>query len=541
MTPLITSRSLKRWVFWADQRSELLIVAGLIVMSLLLYTWSLGTVSLRDWDEGLVAQVAREIFQAPPDSQTWIYPTLWGQPYFNKPPLVHGLVAIAYRLGGVNEWMARLPGAWLTAASVPLLYGIGRELFIQRLPALLSASVYLVMLPVVRHGRLAMLDGAVLCFFLLLLWCLLRSRRNPYWSLGIGIGFGCLCVSKGVIALLLGAIALLFIIWDSPRLLRSKYLWIGLLLGMIPAIIWYAYQQAEYGQDFWSVHVFSQSLNRVTETVENNSGPPWYYLLELLKYGFPWLVFLPIGLTLAWGDRHYSWAKLTLVWLGGYLAVISVMSTKLPWYVLPMYPAIALVVGQELYRLWETLSGESFKRSPSSRYRWVLSGFFAFLSVVGWVGSFYFGRVENEGELAIMLAALGLTMLTTAVLVWRRDRQFITTLIWGFYVTLLLFVSSNHWVWELGEDYPVRPVAVMMQRALPPDVTVWTSHPLNRPSLNFYSEHRVFPKPRPQLRTHWRQNDAPYLLLDDATLDDMNLKAAQVLGTAEGWTLITKR
>ena len=541
MARLSTSRSFEQWASWVDQRSERLIVTILVLASLVLYTWSLGRLPLRDWDEALVAQIAREIAQASSGSQTWIFPTLWGEPYFNKPPLVHGLVAIAYQLGGVNEWMARLPGAWLTATSVPLLYGIGRELFLQRLPAILSASVYLVMLPVVRHGRLAMLDGAVLCFFMLLLWCLLRSRRNPYWSIGVGIGFGCLCLSKGIIALLLGAIALAFILWDAPRLLTSTHAWIGFLLGIVPAVVWYAYQHAVYGQDFWAVHLFSQSFNRVTESVENNSGPPWYYLLELLKYGFPWLVFLPVGLKLAWGDRSHSWAKLTLVWIIGYLVVISVMSTKLPWYVLPVYPALALVMGRELYRLWDTLSGESFKLSPSPRYRWVLGGFFSFLSLVGWIGSGYFGWVESEGDLALTLAALGLTMLVTAVLVWQRDRQFIATVVWGFYVTLLLFVSSNNWVWELGEDYPVRPVAFMIQRALPSEGTIVTSHPLNRPSLNFYSGHQILPKPRPQLRRHWRQDDPVYLLLDDVTLNQMNLKSAQVLGVAEGWILITRQ
>lgn len=534
------SQSIKRWTHWIDQHSEGVIVAGIILASLVLYTWNLGTVPLRDWDEGLVAQVAREIIEAPSDSQPWLFPTLWGNPYFNKPPLVHGLVAIAYRLGGVNEWMARLPGALFTAASVPLLYGIGQELFAQRMPALLSASVYLVMLPVVRHGRLAMLDGAVLCFFLLMLWCVLRSRRNPHWSLGIGIGVGGLFLSKGIIAVLLGAIALLFILWDAPRLLTSTYTWLGFGLGISPAIAWYASQHVEYGQEFWSVHLFSQSLNRVTESVESNSGPPWYYLVELLKYGFPWLVFLPLGLKQAWGDRSRSWAKLTLVWMSVYLGGISVMGTKLPWYILPLYPALALVIGRELHRLWNTLPGESFNLSPSPRYRWGLAGFFAFLAIVCWAGVVYVGWVEQDGILAMTLGALGLTMMVTAGLVFRRDRQFIPILIWGFYISLLLFISSNSWVWELGEDYPVKPVAAMIREAVPENGTVLTSHPLIRPSLNFYSQHPVIPRPYPQLRRQWRNQDSVYVLLDDAAIQQLNLKSATILGTAEGWTLLTR-
>lgn len=540
MTWTSPSQSIKRWAAWVDQRAEGAVVAGLVLASLVLYTWNLGGLPLRDWDEGLVAQVAREIFEAPPGSQTWLFPTLWGDPYFNKPPLVHGAVAIAYRLGGINEWMARLPGALFTATSVPLLYGIGRELFAQRLPALLSASVYLVMLPVVRHGRLAMLDGAVLCFFLLMLGCLLRSRRNPYWSLGTGIGVGCLFLSKGIIAVLLGAIALFFILWDAPRLLLSKYAWAGFGLGILPAIAWYAYQHAEYGQEFWTVHLFSQALDRVTESVERNSGPPWYYPLEMLKYGFPWLIFLPMGLKRAWGDRPHSWAKLTLVWIAVYLGAISVMGTKLPWYVLPLYPALALVIGRELHHLWGTLPGESFALSPSRRYRWGLAGFFALLSVIGWAGSVYFAWLEQDVVLAIALAALGLTMLAAAGLVIRRDRQFILVLIWGFYVSLLLFVSSHVWVWELSEDYPVKPVAALIRGKVPEDAAVLTSHPLIRPSLNFYSEHPVTPAPSRQIRRQWRNRDSVYVLVDNATMQQLNVKSPTVLGSAEGWTLITQ-
>ncbi len=131
---------------------------------MLLFSINLGELPLRDWDEGTVAQVAREIWRAPAGSMRWLYPMLGGVPYHNKPPLMHLLIAWTYSLLGVNEWTTRLPGAMLTAISVPLLYCIGREIFRQRWAAIYSALIYLTMLPVVRHGRLAMLDGAVICF-----------------------------------------------------------------------------------------------------------------------------------------------------------------------------------------------------------------------------------------------------------------------------------------------------------------------------------------------------------------------------------------
>ena len=247
---------------------------------------------LRDWDEGIVAQVAREIGRSPLESLRWLYPTLFGEPYLNKPPLMHILIALSYHLGGVSEWTTRLPGALLSAISVPLLYGVGREVFLGRTAAVLSTLVYLTSLAVVRNGRLAMLDGAVLCFSLGMLLCLLRSRRDVRWSLGVGVAFGLICLTKGILGLLLGAIALGFLAWDTPRLLSTGYFWGGWLVGAIPAVGWYLAQWLHYGALFWNNNLVDQSFSRVWSAVESNAGPPWYYLLELLKYGWPWLIFL---------------------------------------------------------------------------------------------------------------------------------------------------------------------------------------------------------------------------------------------------------
>ena len=187
----------------SSQSIDRLWMVGLTTAAALLLLANLGGLPLKDWDEGLVAQVAREIYQAPVNRLTWLFPTLWGEPYFNKPPLVHGLIALLYAIGGINEWTARLPSAGFTLASVPLLYSLGRELFPQRLPAIFATLVYLTSLPVIRNGRFAMLDGAILCFLLLLLWCLLRARRNYRWLLGAGWAFGLLCLTKGLLVGLL--------------------------------------------------------------------------------------------------------------------------------------------------------------------------------------------------------------------------------------------------------------------------------------------------------------------------------------------------
>ena len=69
---------------------------------------------------------------------------------------------------------------------------------------------------------------------------------------------------------------------------------------------------------------------------------------------------------------------------------------------------------------------------------------------------------------------------------------------------------------------------------------MYTSYPHGRPSLNFYSDRQILPAAASELQDHWQQNPQPYLLLDESTLRNLTLKSVKRVGTAEGWTLITK-
>jgi 4-amino-4-deoxy-L-arabinose transferase-like glycosyltransferase len=524
---------------------------GLFLAALVLFCVALGNVPLRDWDEGIVAQVAREIAQGKAD---WLHLTLHGAPYFNKPPLVHLLISWMYNLWGVQEWTTRFPSALLTAASIPILYWTGLELFHRRTPALFSALVYLTLLPVVRHGRLAMLDGTVLCLMILMVGCLLRSRRDQRYALGSGLAFGFLCLTKGVIlGLLLGAIAILFLLWDTPRLLKSWFFWLGTGLGCVPILFWYTAQWAYQGEVFLTTNLLSQSLRRIWEPIENHYGNPFYYIFEILKYSWPWLIFWLPGLYLSWQNRRFSWGKLILVWTGVYLLAISAMSTKLPWYVLPIYPAFSLAVGAYITEVWREGDRETghwhdqgskhpdFLCLPPDRL-WPI---FVFLAGVSWVACLYVNNLiplipVSGVDLSLKLTAIALvlTLTISTLLLLQKDRQFLLILIWGLYVSLFVFCTSTHWVWELAEDYPVKPVAELIQTHTPPDAKIYTSHPYSRPSLNFYSDRKVKPRSLEELQKDWEASKNAYFLLDRTTLNELQLKSSDALGTVQGWTLL---
>ncbi len=516
-----------------DKRIDRTWIVILLIAAVLLFTLNLGVLPLRDWDEGTIAQVARELKDAPASEMRWLFPTLGGEPYHNKPPLMHLTIAWAYSLGGVNEWTTRLPGAILTALSVPFLYSIGREIFHRRICAIYSALVYLTMLPVVRHGRLAMLDGAAVFFFMVMLLCVLRSRRNLRYCLGVGIGFALICLTKSILGLLLGAVALIYLFWDTPRLLNSKYMWMGMLIGAAPVAFWYGAQWWVYRDSFINQGMMNQSFSRIWTSVEGHSGPPWYYVLEICKYTWPWLIFVPASLRFAWESRNLSWAKLVLVWCGVYLIAISVMGTKLPWYVFPIYPSIALAIGAKLGEV-ENLP----LLTPFPRFWVVMLSLLAVISAVG--STYYSWSPTPSADLQLIFASLSVTMAIAALRAQRGDRQFIKVLLWGTYVSLLLFVKSNYWVWELNEDYAVKPVVQMVARANPGVKTIYISSIGNRPSLDFYSEGTIKRASPDELKYYWQTDKKPYFLLDEETFKNLPLDSKEIIAKEEGWIFVTK-
>ena len=516
--------------------SDLLCFLSLSIAAVLLYTWDLGSLPLRDWDEGIVAGVARNIWRAEPHSQTWLYPTInYGNPYWNKPPLIHWSIAQAYRLFGVSEWSTRIVPAFISACSVPLLYLIGREVFVARSTAFISACVYLTLLPAVRHGRVAMLDGAIACWFCGAVWCLLRGRGDRRWLLGTGLAIGAICLTKGIMmGVLLAGIILLFLAWDYPKLLKSLYLWSSFSLGILPAIAWYTAQYLHYGEQFLGISLGTQTFNRIWEPVSDVSSPFWYYLLEIAKYSLPWLIFLPYGVKLAFDSRHLSWGKLALTWSNVYLLAVSLMATKLPWYIIPIYPGLSLLIGASLDRAWQ---------KNLAPYFWRVS--LSLLSLICWLSIIYYGLVYDSPEidLALILGVVALSFTLASVLLWLRSRYFVPTIIIGFYFALLVLFNSPHWLWELNEAFPVKPVAQMLQRATPPEQNIYTTYHSLRPSLEFYSDRVVIPASDEQLQQSWQQ-ERLYLLSDRDAINRLNLQPYRQLGKSVNnvsWLLITQQ
>ncbi|MFN7900692.1 MAG: ArnT family glycosyltransferase, partial [Synechococcaceae cyanobacterium] len=459
-------------------------LAPLLVTLLALGVWlhQLGGVAYRDWDEGFYTVVAREMLE----SGDWLHPHYLDQPFLIKPPLLFWLTALGYHLGGTTELAGRWPSAVVSSLAVPLTYAIARQVFQRRDTAVIAALALLTFLPAARLARLVMMDGPSTSFLLLMLLAAVLGRDRPRWRLAIGVGFGAALLCKGSLGLLFLLMVLAFSALDSGLgSLRCPWLGLGLLLGLAPVVLWFALQVREYGNTYLVVSFEQQLSKRVASGIEGHSQPFWYYIPELIKGLFPWLPLAGLGVREAWRRGQTRCCQLLLVPSGLYLLAISITQTKLPWYILPLLPFVALAAALPLAESWR---GASLLQRPF----WVAT--WALLALIGLVVALRLLALPGQGSWlpVVSLAALAFG-LTALFALQGRPRALVVSLLAGQLLALLALFSSPHWLWELAESFEVRPVAALLSRHVRPHATVLITYPGGRPSLDWYCHCSVLP------------------------------------------------
>ena len=438
--------------FWEYFCLVILVGAGLI-----LYTINLGRLPLNQSQEAATAQVAQQILAISGDLRAWIFPS-GTDSAFAQPPFFPDLVALSYYLGGVSSLTTRLPGALLGALSTGLLYGIGRELFRRSPPVLWSCCVYITLFPVIAHGRIATLNTTLLFWEMFSLWSLLRSRRDLRWTLITGLGLCLVGLTHSWSLLPVVIISLLFLAWDTPRLLSCSYFYGGVLLGFLPLVVWWLAQWQSF--DF-TVTVFDSAsylaLAKTHLTDFFNGSFSWLsaqsfpsYLSGLLYLCSPWLIISVYGLRFAWHYRNWGWAKFVVVGSSTYLVFLAVGTlvnlvqgegNSFGLYGLAIYPLLALAAGRQLYQLRNLPSYIGYPLTWS----WLFNCFGAVIILFGLYSHFAL-ELDFGWLLLAIFGSLILTPITAAILLYRKDLQFMTVLIWGSYISLLLFFSSQYWI-----------------------------------------------------------------------------------------------
>ena len=365
----------------------------LLLCSLLFFPF-LGNSVLWDFDEGYFAAVAREMF----DKGEWIVPTFRDSELGDKPILIFWGMILSFWVFGINEFAVRFPSALYGTMTVLLTYHLARRLFRDPIIGLRSALILATMLLYVVQVRGTTCDGAMICWLIAALTVYvygcrgfqsdfvetptdsLADRLAPWfpdrWYVVVLMNacLGMAVLAKGPAMAVLGTsiIGLFLLVKAFPgHVNRNPLQWIGTFLSIcwkmrpLTAILtvfavaapWFIAvgwkTNGEWLHMFFIEHHFQRSIEPTRGHTGFGLGPLFYPVMTLFGT-FPWSIFfLPWLIDLCRrfrrrGNEPQNAYCFTICWIALYFGLFTLVSTKLPHYVAPAYPAIAILLGVHL-------------------------------------------------------------------------------------------------------------------------------------------------------------------------------------------------
>lgn len=318
-----------------------------------------GDLPLLDRDEPRFAQATIEMIER----GEWVVPYFNNEYRFDKPPLTYWWMRLHYSLLGKSEIAARLHSFFASLITALVLYQIAISSKFNRSKALLSGMIWLGSLQVLIHGRVAVADMPLIASLTITLWALMKflyreDELKPYsiWFYVIYISMALGFLAKGPLALLIPALStgLTFALSQKNKALikRIKHLLkesvLGLPLMLLIISLWGIPALLETNGAYFDIgvkkHVIERGLSAFNERLYI---PGVYYIFVILIFLSPWISGLIPSLKKAWLERDSTpHNTLLLSWIIATFLVFSFYKTQLPHYILPAYPAIALLIAQ---------------------------------------------------------------------------------------------------------------------------------------------------------------------------------------------------
>jgi 4-amino-4-deoxy-L-arabinose transferase-like glycosyltransferase len=347
----------------------------------------LGYLDLTHPDEGRYSEISREMAA----SGDWVTPRLNGLKYFEKPPLQYWATAAAFKAFGESEFVARLWVGLCGFATVLLVHRTALRLWGAE-TADYAAITCASMMWVMGLSHIVTLDMGVTFFMTLALCGFLRAQHDGAtegekrrWMWFVWVATAGALLSKGLMGVVLpGAVLLLYsAICRDWRPWTRLHWFSGLPTFAALAAPWHVLVGMRNPE--WAHFYFVREHLERFLTTEHHRAGAWYYFFPLLVAGLlPWTTMLPKILRRGWhaDTARFQTNRFLLIWSVFILVFFSISGSKLPSYILPIFPALALLLGQVL----------AAARPRSMRgHAIVIVGLMAMICV----GALIFGRTGN--------------------------------------------------------------------------------------------------------------------------------------------------
>ncbi len=369
------------------RRLSLSFFSGVVIYLSLFY--QLGNLSFVGADEPRYARIGEEMNLR----NNYVTPTLNFRPWLEKPPLLFWLEALSYKCLGVSEFSARLPVAVLATFTVLVIGWFALALSGWRV-----AHLTVLILPTSGlffvYGRAASTDVplvAMLSLSLVTAFQATRSQRTG-WLAVAGAALALAVLAKGPVAIAL--FCGIFLVYCG--LLRiCPWTWRQILAGCaVFALLvtpWFWQVWRENGYNFIASFWLNHHLARFLTPIHHHCQPPWYYLAVLIVGFFPWVFFLGSALTRLWRWRYRllgqqeRYRLFLWLWVAVPILFFSLGESKLPGYILPVFPALSVLTALE----WKAFLGREREVSRVMRFQLIIFCCFTVLVLVVLVVGFH--------------------------------------------------------------------------------------------------------------------------------------------------------
>ncbi len=467
----------------------------LFVVATILWFGTLDYRHLIPTDEGRYAQMAREMMV----SGDYITPRYNDYKYFEKPPLHIWATAIIFKLFGLGEWQARL-WSGLTGFFTILLVGYTAARLYGHLTGYLAALILLSSPMWVVGGHFNALDMGLSAFLNLALCALLlaqhadaehqaKSRRNWMWLCWLAMGLATL--SKGLIGIVIpGMVLFAYILtrWDW-KILARLHIISGLFIYLAITAPWFiavSIQNPEFPH-FFFIH---EHFERFTADAHRRTAP-FYFFIPLVVVGFlPWM---PQFFQSAWQTlKQYRLNQFSANWiLWAWFAVIliffSISRSKLPGYIMPVFPALAILAAKSISDYLES----NVQLSKAWRLQTMI---FVLLGVIGF---FFLSEVGRDGQpdeveayqtytiwIGVALACLLTFSLISSLLTKRNALLSIAIYAFGFFLTATIAGTGHE---SLGRAVSGYDLVQKVKKEIPEGSKIYSVRLLDH-TVPFYLE-----------------------------------------------------
>lgn len=465
-----------------------LALMGVCLAALAVYMFVSASSTLWDRDEPRFSRATVEMVR----SGNYLYPTFNSSLRPDKPILLYWLMAIPVSLLGVAEWTCRLIAPLATVVTAWLTARIARRLAGETAGWL--AALFVVTSPLMLvSGTAATTDALLLAWIVATLSLFSASCFNgfrPAQALLMGFTLAGALLTKGpvglAVPLLIIAVALAVLRKSLPFPIRSYVLWLALavVIGILLFLAWALPANAATDGEFLRRGVGHHVVDRSLTPLESHGGKSLlfslYYVPIILFAFFPWTLYLPAALAQA---RSGTAIRYLLCWTLPILLLMSVVATKLPHYVLPIWPALSILAAIGLVTAMRTPRELSASRAGRTGL-WIFAPVGAALGLTLMIAPWFtpvFGIRVPATNMGVVL--LGMTLAGTSFFL--RGRHDAVAAILAAGMTVIVLTAALRLLPAI-ETVKIAPrLAEAVNRSIPMSVPVATCG-FGEPTLNFY-------------------------------------------------------